>query len=318
MNLDDRIVVVGAGVLGLTSAIRLLQKGFSVDIVAREFPPDTTSDVAAAFWCPYRVGPEDRARKWASTTYLEFEKLCAVAETGVEKTRQREVFKSNAPDPWYLDLLDGFAHCDPNDLPEGFVDGYEFDTYRIETSTYMQYLLRTCEALGANMRKDALESLETLIESYDLAVNCSGVWARDLVNDKEVYPIRGQVIVVEKPDTMTKTIVVFDDGETPAYIVPRTNDCLLGGTAQKGNWELSPDAETAVGIRARCESLNPLVSSMKSMNDKVGLRPGRKNVRLEWDDSISGLPVIHNYGHGGSGFTLSWGCADEVVQLLPQ
>ena len=103
MGLNQKIVVVGAGVEGLTTSVRLLQAGYEVDIVAREFPPDTTSDVAAAFWCPYRVGPEDRAYGWARATYLELRKLCDTAEANVFQARQREVFKFQPPDPWYTD-----------------------------------------------------------------------------------------------------------------------------------------------------------------------------------------------------------------------
>jgi D-amino-acid oxidase len=180
----------------------------------------------------------------------------------------------------------------------------------------MNYLLQTCEALGANKRQETVQSMDSLVGSYDLAINCTGVWARHLVDDDAVYPIRGQVVVTDRLDSLPDTILTWDAGELPAYIVPRSEDCILGGTAQEGNWDLEPSTETAKGIRARCQTLHPLVSSMKSVADKVGLRPGRKVVRLERDNSLLKLPVIHNYGHGGSGFTLSWGCAEEVLQLV--
>ena len=166
------------------------------------------------------------------------------------------------------------------------------------------------------MRQEEVHSLESLSENGEVVINCSGVWASQLVDDKEVYPIRGQVVVAERLDSLPGTIVVYDDGETPTYVVPRSNDCILGGTAQVGNWEPNPDPETASEIRTRCEMLNPLVASMETVKHKVGLRPGRNKVRLEREVSPTGVMVIHNYGHGGSGFTLSWGCADEVVSLI--
>ena len=316
MSDSKRIAVVGAGVIGLTTAIRFLESDYSVDVIARDLPPNTTSNVAAAFWCPYRAKPQDRVLIWARDTYSKLREISQISEAGVYFTRQRELFKTKANDPWYLEILENFGHCPEDQLPEGFVDAYEFDTYRMETAVYMQYLLKTCEDLGASIQTRSLDSLTQLAGHYDLVVNCSGVWARHLVDDEEVYPIRGQVISVEKQETNTKTITVFDGGDLPTYLVPRSNDWLLGGTAQDGNWDLEPNEETAAGIRTRCEAINSQISSMKPLKHKVGLRPGRSKVRIEYDDSIEGLPILHNYGHGGSGFTLSWGCADEVLGLL--
>ena len=177
MKFERRIIVIGAGVVGLSTAIRLLRSGYSVDIIAREFPPDTTSNVAAAFWFPYRVGPEDRATVWAKSTYRELEKLSRAAETGVRPAAMRQVFKSKTPDPWFRDILTGYSKCEPKDIPKGFVDGFEIDTYLIETPKYMNYLLQTCEALGANRRQETVQSIDLLVGSYDLVINCTGVWA---------------------------------------------------------------------------------------------------------------------------------------------
>ena len=315
---NKHIAVVGAGVIGLSSAIRLLQKGFKVDIHARDITPNTTSDVAAAFWCPYRVGPHDRALDWARFTYTEFAKQNENPDAGIRSSIQREIFKEPAEDPWYRDLLTHYRKVPEEELPETFMDGYEFDTYLIETSIYMDYLHQKVQSLGARIIQHELDSLEELKGDYDLAVNCSGVWARQLVNDEEVYPIRGQVVVIEKLGSSDRPITTHDAGEYPSYIVPRTKDCLLGGTALENNWDLEAQMETASDIQTRCEKIIPETASSKVLQHKVGLRPGRKSVRLELDESISELPVIHNYGHGGSGYTLSWGCAEDVLKLVEQ
>ena len=318
MNSKKQITVVGAGVIGLSSAIRLLQEGHSVNIVAREMTPDTTSDVAAAFWCPYRVGPHDRAMAWARHTYQVFAEQNKDPDTGVHPSKQREIFKGPAEDPWYRELLQGYRRTSTEELPEGFVDGYEFDTYLVDTPVYMQYITAKVQALGARILETELQSLEELRNSCELIINCSGVWARQLVNDKAVYPIRGQVVVIAKLEDEAYPITTYDAGEFPAYIVPRKNDCLLGGTAQEENWDLEAHSEIAEGIRERCGVLNPTTTRQTVIKNKVGLRPGRKAVRLELDESMRDLPVIHNYGHGGSGFTLSWGCAEDVVSLVGQ
>ena len=316
IDTKKKIAVVGAGVTAITSAIRLLEEGHSVDIHARDITPHTTSDVAAAFWCPYRVGPHDRALEWARFTHGIFTKEMENPDCGISLTRNREIFKEPAKDPWYLDLLQNYKKIPADQLPETFVDAYEFDTYLIETASYMKYLHEKVQSLGANIIEHELDSLEVLKGNYDLVINCSGVWARQLVNDDTVYPIRGQVVVIEKLDKLNEPITTHDAGEYPSYIVPRSNDCLLGGTALADDWDLEAHPETASDIRARCEKIVPETESRKVLQHKVGLRPGRKSVRLELDQSISDLPVIHNYGHGGSGYTLSWGCAEDVVSLV--
>ena len=62
-----RVIVVGAGVVGLSCAVRLLEAGHRVDVVARDLPLETTSAVAAALWYPYRALPQDRVTAWSGS-----------------------------------------------------------------------------------------------------------------------------------------------------------------------------------------------------------------------------------------------------------
>ncbi len=78
---------------------------------------------------------------------------------------------------------------------------------------------------------------------------------------------------------------------------------------------MEPDPATAAAIFERCAWLEPRLRDAAILEHKVGLRPGRPAVRLEAEQHSSGKRLIHNYGHGGAGVTLSWGCADEVVRL---
>jgi D-amino-acid oxidase len=111
---------------------------------------------------------------------------------------------------------------------------------------------------------------------------------------------------------------LLDEGnpEGVTYIVPRTEDCVLGGTAEEGEWDTEPDPEIAAGILRRCVALESRLAEAAVLEHRVGLRPGRPEVRLERDNLSNGVPCIHNYGHGGSGVTLSWGCAEEVTELV--
>ena len=130
-----------------------------------------------------------------------------------------------------------------------------------------------------------------------------------------MQPIRGQIVRVRNPG-LTRFILDEENPEGVTYIVPRLDDCILGGTAEEGEWNLQPDPETATGILRRCIQLEPRLANAKVLEHKVGLRPGRPEVRLEREDAP--VPRIHNYGHGGSGITLSWGCAEETLRLVEE
>ena len=101
------------------------------------------------------------------------------------------------------------------------------------------------------------------------------------------------------------------DGEGPTYVVPREHDVVVGGTAQEGEWSRTPDPRTAEQVLARATRLVPQLEGARVLAHRVGLRPARPSVRLERVGD-----VVHCYGHGGAGVTLSWGCADEVVSLV--
>src|SRR4051812_26936182 len=96
-----RVIVVGAGVVGLSCAVRLLEAGHRVDVVARDLPLETTSAVAAALWYPYRALPQDRVTAWSATSYSVFEELADDERTGVRMLTGTEVLRTPQPDPWW-------------------------------------------------------------------------------------------------------------------------------------------------------------------------------------------------------------------------
>jgi D-amino-acid oxidase len=143
--------------------------------------------------------------------------------------------------------------------------------------------------------------------------NCTGLGAAALCSDHELRPVRGQVVVVR--GRLVDEALIDDTTAQPFYAIPREHDVVLGGTAQHGDERLTADpADTASILAALAERL-PSLRGAPVAAVKVGLRPYRSTVRLEPERRATGL-VVHNYGHGGSGYTLAWGCAAECAALL--
>jgi len=311
------VIVVGCGVIGLTAAISLREAGLDADIVTAELPQDTTSSVAAAIWYPYKAYPEDRVLFWGRRTYEIFEELSNLPASGVLMREGVEIWHEPALDPWWADAVPRIRRCHKDELPPGYRDGHAFVAPIVEMPIYLSYLMDRLAASGGNVQQRTLSSLDEVAGETRVIVNCVGLGARDLVSDASMQPIRGQIVRVRNPG-LKRFVLDEDNSEGVTYIVPRSADCVLGGTAEEGEWNLEPDPETAKGILHRCTQLEPQLEGTEILEHKVGLRPGREAIRLERGDDSNNVPLIHNYGHGGSGITLSWGCAEEVLELVQE
>jgi len=315
MTHSNILAVVGCGVSGLASGLRLLEQGFGVTIFARDLPPYTTSNVAGAFWSPGSLVSSDRVRGWSRASYLAFQQLAENPASGVSFKTLIELFDEPVYGLPKLDLIGELRPVDINRLPAIYRGGYQLTVPVIDTPVYMSFLVRQFQEQGGIIKEAAITDLSELTEAYPLVINCAGVWARQLVPDPLVYPIRGQVIRVRKPANLPPEVLHCMAAGEVTYIIPRSGDCLLGGTYEDNNWSLEPDMATAQAILQRCAELNPAFHNPDIIEHKVGLRPGRSSVRLELERLGSGRGLIHNYGHGSIGHTLSWGCAAEVAKL---
>jgi D-amino-acid oxidase len=303
-----RIVVVGAGVIGLTCAHRLVRAGHEVQVWSRDAVQDTTSAVAAAIWHPYRAFPEDAVTRWAGATYDMLSILSVRPETGVALLRGRQLFREKRPDPWWASAVPRLGRV--TDLPTGYADGYEFASPVVRMPDYLPWLLDELAAAGVRFRLRALTDLDPARAAADLVLNAAGLGARELARDSTLTGIRGQVVRVADPGLAGWTL----DEEHPdgmVYVVPRGTDVVCGGTALEGEESTDPDPVEAERILARCRDVVPDLAGAPVLGHAVGVRPGRAAVRLEREGD-----VVHCYGHGGAGVTLSWGCADEVVRLV--
>lgn len=309
------LAVVGAGVIGLSAGVRLLEAGFAVTVYAAAVTPETTSDVAGAYWYPYGVAARERVERWARATYEALERLAADPATGVSMRPVVKLLGAAAEEPWWGGWVRGFEVEPPGRHPIEYAHGHRMVVPLVETPVYVPWLSARFRALGGRLVVRRVASLDELLREHPLAVCCAGLGARELAGDESVVPVRGRVVIVRRPAGVGEGIFGFMDGPRLTYIVPRRDGVLLGGTYEPGETSTAPDPEAAAAIRRRCEAVEPRLAGAELLAEKAGLRPVRPSVRLELEERPGGRAVIHDYGHGGAGFTLAWGCADEVVEL---
>ena len=301
------VIVIGGGVIGLSSALALQAAGFNPRIITREAPQDTTSAAAGAIWSGRAL--IGREQGWARASLQRFLPLCDDVDSGVSLQRVRKVYPYPTRDPWYAGLLPFCQRIAPRDLPAGAACGFLMDVPIVQPPLYLQRLQEQFLANGGALEVGEVDSLDGLLDEAALLINCSGVGARDLARDSAVYPIRGQTVLVAD-----KLSPGYMDEEAFAYLFPRRDGTLLGGNLLDGDWRRELDAGIRADILARCMAVEPALANAEILRERVGLRPGRHEARLEVERRADGA-IIHNYGHGGIGFTLSWGCALDVVAL---
>lgn len=296
--------------MGLTCAVRLAEAGHDTLIWARELPPNTTSDVAAAIWYPHKGEPLEAFRRWAVETLLELQKLADTPEvTGVRLVSGFKYFHRRMGPPWWASHVKDFRLMNQSQVPDGCRAGYGFSLPVADMTRYSAYLEKRFFSAGGKREQRAIGSLKETEGVAELVVNCTGLGSRELVGDNALFAIRGQVLRVPK---LSRDEVILDDDHPDGmiYVIPRFNETILGGVSEVGNESLAPDERTSVLIRQRCAHYFPELLQSNEAIVKVGLRPGRNSVRLEREGS-----VIHCYGHGGSGVSLSWGCARSVLEF---
>ncbi len=313
--MQKSVAIVGAGVSGLSCGIALVERGFRVAILAEQIGQQTTSGAAAALWFPYDAEPADKVIRWALATYKVLVDLTKDSDSGVSLIELRQYCRAGEiPIPeWAQSLGSSVISIESASPARTFASGFAINVPLMDTTIYLDYLANRFRKAGGELNPNVrLEKLEHVDPKFDLIINCAGIGARSLVHDVDLEPHRGQVAIVPKIANLNCAIVC--DDAPLMYAIPRTNDCVFGGTNEiSDNLDVDPTTTQTV-VDECCRALS--IDRPRVIRERVGLRPFRKSgVRLERDRLRDDRTVIHNYGHGGSGFTLSWGCAAEVSEL---
>ncbi|GAA5832364.1 hypothetical protein JCM3766R1_002396 [Sporobolomyces carnicolor] len=342
------VIVLGAGCIGLTTAIEVLKSGLPVLLLAHHLPGELAAEYAStaagAHHLSFAADSDWRQRYLDLRTFdrlwQESENAEEGEKIGVMRLKQTEYYRGDT----HLRLLEQLPNFRVNavdTLPDGIDHSVSFDSVTIEPARYLAFLERTFRQLGGvACRVPVLKSLseaKTYAEKPLCIVNCCGLGSAKLsdVADETVHPVRGQVVVLDCPwvkTGWTRQIGSLAGGEggERTYVIPRASgEVVVGGTREVDDWERHPREETTLDILRRALEICPslarppdstvpisLESVVKSI--VVGFRPTRdRGIRLEAETSPrGGLRVVHNYGHGGYGWQCSWACAEEAARLV--
>ncbi|XP_037027923.1 D-aspartate oxidase [Bradysia coprophila] len=327
-----KVAIVGAGVVGLSCAVKIAEsvadrRNVDVCVFSDKFSPNTTGDGSAGLWGPYLIcdTASDKINKWSDETHQFFHELWKsgkAAELGISLIPvTRLIIDGDGFNPCWSRVVFGFTPVSYEQLDQysrehnvKYTAGAHFVTFTCEPTFLLPYLMKRFQSAGGKVFEKRINNFDELDQDYDLIINCTGMGAKLLANDRKVRPIRGQVHRVEAS-------WIFQSTQNDVnYIIPNVGSVVLGGTAQFDDYNENASADDSKFIRSGCLNLDPSIANSTFLKEWVGLRPGRNTIRIE-EETIrkrngKTCTIIHNYGHGGSGVTTAWGCATDVLDLV--
>ncbi|KAJ5666785.1 D-amino-acid oxidase [Penicillium macrosclerotiorum] len=352
----NNIVVIGAGVSGLTTALLLSQDPANkVTVASKHMPGDYdieyASPWAGANYMPkIRFGKKDSDHaEWERATWPKLRDLAKNhPESGIhfqDVTIHNRIKDQDSvtgqwsaeltqAEPWFKDVVPNFQNLPREQLPGDIDNAQKFTSVCINTAIYLPWLVGQCIKNGCVFRRGVFKHISDAADAHhsgakaNVVVNCTGLASRTLggVVDSQVYPVRGQIMIVRNdPGSMSVISGSDDGGDEVSYIFPRAagGGTVIGGTYQKDQWDPLPDPNTANRIMQRAIKLDPRlvkkgqgVEGLDIVRHGVGLRPARTDGPRIEKDQVNGVKIVHNYGHGGFGYQVSFSCAEKAANLV--
>eukprot|EP00040_Diaphanoeca_grandis_P019831 m.105037 g.105037 ORF g.105037 m.105037 type:complete len:336 (-) comp27615_c0_seq1:82-1089(-) len=325
------ITVVGAGVVGLSTAIVLAESGIATEgvTVVHDAPTsETTSYGAGALWRP-AFSEDPSVIEYGKLTY---ERLSAIltsigpAQSGLSKVSGREYYvDATTPEPAWKHTVENFCVRKGDALgrfSEQFALAHEYVSVMINSPLYLEFLIQRATQLGITFVRAHCDDLDQDVIAQhvvgSIVINCTGVSASLLTHDNDLMPVKGQTVKILAPSV--KEFMVVPEGPLSlSYIMPRGDGTvLLGGTHEVGATQSFATVGSVRDILSRCAQLMPCLEEAQVVDVWAGSRPTRSTIRIETEILPSSKTCIHNYGHGGSGMTVHWGCALEVLRHVEQ
>lgn len=306
------VTVIGCGIVGLTTAIKLQEKGFKITIVATENFSNTLSYKVGAIWFPFEIFPKEKNNKWASLAYQEYQTDSKIGN-GVSFIPFITTYTSESNTDWTQQVPKGTVRkALPSELPRGMNQAFISIVPLAEPLLYLPYLYNRFEDKGGMYKTKDIQNMDEAPLLDSLVVNCTGLGAMKLCNDNDLHPMRGQILRCSKMD-----IPSFANSTKKgalSYVINRSKDCVIGGTDYENDWNNQVDKNDTKLITQRLQQLLSKNIQPEILEEIVGLSPKRSAVRFEFD--VNHPNVFHNYGHGGASFTVAWGCAIELAEKL--
>ena len=309
------VVVIGAGVSGLTTAICLAEAGHRVTVWAADPPVRTTSMVAGALWGPSFQEPVAKTLAWTQQSLRDFVVLAQDPRSGVRMAPVLTVGDIPGLDdmPAHARLIPDLRPAEPSEVPAGFGRGFRATMPLVDMPRYLEYLVERLAEAGGQIEIRAVHSLSEAGQAAPVVVNCSGLGAREVAGDQDLRPVFGQHVVLANPGLDMLFMELSLELEWTS-IFPHPGRVVCGGVRLPGRWDTAVDPGISERILLRCRSVEPRLRDAEIIEVVTGLRPDRPAVRVEAETSAS-TRYVHNYGHGGEGVSLSWGCAREAAGL---
>ena len=306
------ITVIGCGIVGLTTAIKLQEKGFKVTIIAKEHFNKTLSSKVGAIWFPFEIYPKEKTNHWATIAYQEYQHDIK-PKNGVSFIPVITAYNDNSNIDWTLKMPEGTTKkASKEELPKGIQKAFISRVPLAEPLLYLPYLFQRFIESDGTFLQHEISSLEEASKLDGFIINCTGLGAKKLCNDKDLQPMRGQILRCKKMNIPS----CADSTKKGAlsYVINRSEDCVIGGTDYLDDWNLNIEKSDTDLIIKRLLQTSLSQKQPEIIEEIVGLRPKRSEVRFEFDSQYPA--IFHNYGHGGAGFTVAWGCAIELTEII--